>query len=110
MGHSTNVSWFFVVAAGLREVVWASGLKYEEVPAWLVVVSLILTFDLLVRAAKRLPVGTTYAVFAGIGTVGTVVVESVVSGTIIPPAKILIILALLACVVGLKLTGEEVAE
>lgn len=101
--------WFYVIAAGALEIVWASGLKYEAVPVVAVVVSLILTYDFLIRSAKMLPVGTMYAVFAGIGTVGTVIVESIVSGTV-GIGKLALILALLACVVGLKVTSDEEAN
>nr|WP_265332093.1 SMR family transporter [Paenibacillus sp. NAIST15-1] len=59
------------------------------------------------RAAAVIPIGTTYAVFAGIGTVGTVVVEAVMSNTF-HPLKIGIILLLLLFIMGLKLTsGKE---
>lgn len=102
-----NAAWLYVIAAGALEIVWASGLKYPAVPGALVVISLILSFDLLVRSARTLPVGTMYAVFTGIGTIGTVVVESAVSGAVIRPAKALVILLLLAFVIGLKLTTEE---
>lgn len=105
-----NTAWLYVIAAGLLEIVWASGLKYPAVPVVLIIVSLILSFDLLVKSARVLPVGTMYAVFTGIGTIGTVVVESIVSGAVIPPAKVLIILLLLACVIGLKLTTEEASR
>lgn len=98
--------WFYVLVAGALEIVWASGLKYDAVPIVAVIVSLVLTYDFLIKAARLLPVGTMYAVFAGIGTVGTVVVESAVSGTI-TVAKIVLIMILLTCVVGLKLTGDE---
>ncbi|WP_233567745.1 DMT family transporter [Cohnella faecalis] len=59
------------------EIIWASGFKYDAVPMIVVIISLLVSFDLIVRATKVLPVGTTYAVFAGIGTVGMVVVEAV---------------------------------
>jgi paired small multidrug resistance pump len=68
----------------------------------------LVSFDLIIRATKVLPVGTTYAVFAGIGTIGTVAVEAVFSGGSISPVKVLIVLLLLAFIIGLKLTsGKE---
>ena len=105
MGKSHS-GWLYVIIAGALEIVWASGLKYEAVPAIAVIVALILTFDLLIKAARLLPVGTMYAVFAGIGTVGTVIVESVLSGEI-ELTKIVLIFMLLTCVVGLKLTSDK---
>lgn len=103
-----NLAWLYVIMAGVVEIIWASGLKYEEVPLVVVIISLIVSFDLLIRSAKVLPVGTMYAVFTAIGTVGTVVVESVASGSVVSPAKVVIILVLLLCVIGLKLTSDEV--
>ncbi len=96
-----------MIGAGALEIVWASGLKYPAVPVHLVIISLILTFDFLIKSAKVLPIGTMYAVFTGIGTIGTVVVESAVAGAVVSPAKIVIIMALLACVIGLKMTTQE---
>lgn len=56
---------------GLLEIIWASGFKYESIPSIVVLISLITSFDLIIKAAKILPVGTVYAVFAGIGTLRT---------------------------------------
>jgi len=88
------------------EIVWASGFKYPQVPSILVIAALLLSFDLLIRAAKFLPVGTVYAVFTGIGTLGTTAVEAVVSGGF-GIGKLMLILLLLACIIGLKISGEE---
>lgn len=104
---SKNQAWAYVVIWGLLEIVWASGFKYVEIPSIIVLIALLTSFELVVRAAKVLPVGTTYAVFAGIGTIGTVVVEAVYSGGI-GLLKVGIILLLLLFIIGLKLTsGEE---
>jgi paired small multidrug resistance pump len=93
---------------GAMEIIWAAGFKYEAVPPLVVLISLIVSFDLIIRATKVLPVGTTYAVFTGIGTVGTVVVEAVLSDGDISALKVGIILLLLVFIIGLKLTsGEE---
>ncbi|HEY8528772.1 MAG TPA: SMR family transporter [Paenibacillaceae bacterium] len=99
-------AWWMVAAGGAMEIVWASGFKYPEVPSILVIAALLLSFDLLIRAARVLPVGTVYAVFTGIGTLGTTAVEAIVSGNF-GIGKLLLILLLLACIIGLKLTGEE---
>lgn len=99
-------AWWMVTAGGAMEIVWASGFKYPQVPSILVIAALLLSFDLLIRAAKFLPVGTVYAVFTGIGTLGTTAVEAVVSGGF-GIGKLLLILLLLACIIGLKISGEE---
>lgn len=106
---SKNRAWLYVVAGGGLEIIWAMGFKYEAVPSLVVLISLLLSFDLIIRATKVLPIGTVYAVFAGIGTVGTVVVEAVMEGTI-SSAKVGIILLLLLFIIGLKLSaggGEQ---
>ncbi|MBP2243334.1 multidrug transporter EmrE-like cation transporter [Cytobacillus eiseniae] len=99
-------AWLFVIIGGLLEVVWASGFKYEEIPPLVVLIAILASFDLIIRATKVLPVGTVYAVFAGMGTVGTTIVEMVLSGGAVSLLRILLILLLLACIIGLKLTSK----
>ncbi|MCC3372572.1 multidrug efflux SMR transporter [Cohnella sp. REN36] len=101
---SEGKAWAYVAIGGLLEVVWASGFKYENVPSIVVLVALLTSFDLIIRATKTLPVGTVYAVFAGMGTIGTAMVEIIISGDASLP-RIAFILLLLACIVGLKLSG-----
>ena len=98
-------AWTYVVLGGLLEIVWASGFKYEAIPPLVVLVALLTSFDLIIRATKALPVGTVYAVFAGMGTLGTTVVEIVMTGGSVSALRIAFILLLLACIVGLKLSG-----
>lgn len=106
---SKNQAWLYVLLGGALEIVWASGFKYDAIPSYVVLISLIVSFDLIIRAAKVIPIGTAYAVFAGIGTVGTVAVEAVFEKGDISLPKIGIILLLLAFIIGLKLTtgGER---
>ncbi|MFE8698458.1 DMT family transporter [Cytobacillus sp. FJAT-53684] len=99
-------AWLYVIIGGLLEVVWASGFKYESIPTLIVLISILASFDLIIRATKVLPVGTVYAVFAGMGTVGTTIVEIVLSGGEVSLLRILLILLLLACIMGLKLTSK----
>lgn len=101
-----NRAWLYVVLGGLLEIVWASGFKYEQIPSLVVIAALLASFDLIIRAAGVLPVGTVYAVFAAMGTIGTTAVEAVVSRGI-SPAKACVILLLLLFVIGLKLTGDR---
>ncbi|MFC5701459.1 DMT family transporter [Cohnella faecalis] len=105
---SRNRAWAYVLLGGALEIIWASGFKYDAVPMIVVIISLLVSFDLIVRATKVLPVGTTYAVFAGIGTVGMVVVEAVAEGGEIGLGKVGLVLLLLLFIIGLKLTsGKE---
>lgn len=101
-----NQAWLCVVLGGLLEIVWASGFKYEQIPPLVVIIALLASFDLIIRAAGVLPVGTVYAVFAAMGTIGTTAVEAIASGGV-GPLKVAVILALLLCIVGLKLSGDR---
>ncbi len=70
------MSWIFLFFAGLFEIGWAIGLKYTDgfskpLPTLLTVASMVVSLGLLGLALKTLPVGTAYAVWTGIGTVGT---------------------------------------
>jgi paired small multidrug resistance pump len=100
-----NRNWSLVILAGIIEVIWALGLKHaDNLFTWIGIVVLIsLSFILLIRANKILPVSTVYATFTGIGTVGTVVVEMVVFGEPFNWMKIFLIFILLGGVIGLKL-------
>ena len=100
-------AWTYVVLGGLLEIIWASGFKYEEIPPLVVLIALLTSFDLIIRATKRLPVGTVYAVFAGMGTLGTTIVEIVMSGGEVSLLRIVFILLLLACIIGLKLSSSK---
>ncbi|GAA3406459.1 multidrug efflux SMR transporter [Paenibacillus hodogayensis] len=104
-----NRNWMLVFTAGLFEIAWVSGLKHADtILAWIgTIAAILISMDLLIRASKRLPVGTTYAVFTGIGTAGTVLLEMLVFGEPFRLAKLLLILLLLAGVVGLKTITKE---
>lgn len=102
---SKNRAWTYVLIGGALEIVWASGFKYEAIPSPVVLVALLASFDLIIRATRVLPVGTTYAVFAGIGTVGMVAVEAVAEQGDISLVKIGLVLLLLLFLVGLKRTS-----
>ena len=70
------MAWVYLLFAGILEIGWAIGLKYTEgftrlVPTALTVASMIVSLGLLGLALKTLPVGTAYAIWTGIGTVGT---------------------------------------
>ncbi|HET7851009.1 MAG TPA: quaternary ammonium compound efflux SMR transporter SugE [Pseudolabrys sp.] len=70
------MAWVYLFVAGLFEVAWATGLKYTEgfsrvVPSLLTVAAMALSLALLGLALKTLPVGTAYAVWTGVGAVGT---------------------------------------
>lgn len=72
------MAWYILILAGLFEIVWAIGLQYSEgftkpVPTAVTAVALVVSMILLAQAVKELPVGTAYAVWTGIGAVGTAI-------------------------------------
>lgn len=102
--------WILLVIAGLFEVGWAVGLKYTEgfsrpLPTVLTVAAMLASVGLLGLAMKHLPVGTAYAVWTGIGTVGTVVLGIVLMGDATTPARLACLGLIVAGIAGLKLTS-----
>lgn len=79
------MSWLILLAAGLLEVVWAVGLKYTEgftklVPSAVTLLAMVASVLLLGIAMRNLPLGTAYAVWTGIGTVGTAIAGMLLLG------------------------------
>lgn len=107
-----NRIWMYVVIAGMMDVVWVSGLKHSDtVLEWIGTgLSILISFYILIKATKHLPIGTVYAVFAGLGTGGTVVVEMLLFDEPFSWGKIALIGLLLVGVVGLKLADGEEAQ
>lgn len=107
-----NKTWLSVIIAALLEVGWVIGLKHAiGVLEWgATVIAIILSFTLMIRASRSLPVGTVYAVFVGLGTAGTVLAEIVLFGSPVQFEKMLLIGLLLLGVIGLKLLSKEEKE
>ncbi|MFZ4452952.1 DMT family transporter [Salibacterium aidingense] len=103
------MQWLKVIVAGLFEIGWVIGLKHAASPwEWGVTgICIYISFYFLVMAGKTLPVGTVYAVFAGIGTAGTVLSESLIFGAPFQPLKIVLIAVLLLGIVGLKMAEDH---
>lgn len=108
-----NKDWIKVFAAAFFEVLWVIGLKHAD-SFWTwggTIIAIVISFYGMIMAGKKLPVGTVYAVFVGLGTAGTVLSEVLFFGEPFKLAKILLILLLLAGVIGLKLvTKDQVQE
>ncbi|KMY52707.1 multidrug resistance protein SMR [Bacillus sp. FJAT-27231] len=104
-----NKEWIKIFVAACFEVLWVVGLKHADNPwEWAgTVVAIIVSFYLLIAAGNKLPVGTVYAVFVGLGTAGTVLSEIIFFGEPVKIAKLLLIVVLLVGVVGLKLVTDE---
>lgn len=101
--------WIQVVVAAIFEVSWVIGLKHAtNVIEWgLTIIAIFASFYLMIKAGERIPVGTVYAVFVGLGTVGTVVTGALLFNESITLAKVFFIALLIFGVVGLKMSTEE---
>ncbi|WP_026675239.1 DMT family transporter [Alkalihalobacterium bogoriense] len=104
-----NLDWMKVFVAAFFEVLWVIGLKHaHDVWTWSgTVIAIIISFYLLIMAGKKLPVGTVYAIFVGLGTAGTVMSEILFFGEPFKIEKILLVLLLLTGVIGLKLVTKQ---
>lgn len=106
--------WGWVGVAGLFEIGWVIGLKHAgDALGWgATAVCIVMSMYLLILSGRRLPIGTVYAVFTGIGTAGTEIAEMALFGEPFRWAKLLLILLLLVGVIGLKLVtdGEKQTE
>lgn len=106
------MAWIYLVIAGLFEVGWAIGLKYSEGftrlgPSVATVGAMIVSLALLGLALRTLPLGTAYAVWTGIGTVGTVVLGMLIFSEPAEPLRLGCIVLILSGVVGLKILSPH---
>jgi quaternary ammonium compound-resistance protein SugE len=104
------MAWVVLFAAGLFEVAWAIGLKYTDgftrfFPSILTVISMGASLALLGLALKTLPLGTAYAVWTGIGTIGTALLGIWLFGEPAGAARLAFIGAIVIGIVGLKLVA-----
>lgn len=99
-----NLYWFYVLLGSISEVAWVSGLKHASSSVeWLLTAGAVsFSFYLLIKVSDKLPVGTVYIVFTGLGTAGTVASEMLLYGEPLQPLKLLLIAILLSGVIGLK--------
>ena len=101
------MAWVYLVVSGLLETVWAAALSQSKgfsrlVPSILFAVALFFSMGGLSLALRDLPVGTAYAVWVGIGAVGTAIYGMVALGEPATVARLLCLVAIVAGVVGLK--------
>jgi quaternary ammonium compound-resistance protein SugE len=105
-------AWLWLLAAGLLEVAWAIGLKASDGfrrpgLATLTVLAMIASFYGLAQALKVLPVGTGYAVWTGIGAVGTAIVGLLLYGESRDVGRLVSLLLIIGGIVGLKWTAKS---
>lgn len=104
------MAWIWLLIAGLLEVVWAVGLKYTQgftrpLPSAITVAAMIASFAFLGQALRSLPLGTAYAVWTGIGTLGTAVLGILLFDDPLELRRLVCIGLIIAGVVGLRLTS-----
>jgi quaternary ammonium compound-resistance protein SugE len=102
------MAWILLIIAGLLEVGWAIGLKYTEGftriwPSFFTLASMVLSVVLLGVAMKSLPVGTSYAVWVGIGAIGTAILGIVLFAEPATAGRLASLALILAGIIGLKL-------
>jgi quaternary ammonium compound-resistance protein SugE len=100
--------WIYVLVAGILETGWALGLKYSEgftrpVPSALTLIGAVVSFWLLALAMKTLPVGTAYAVWVGIGAIGTAIAGVILFAEPVNAQRVAGILLILGGIIALKL-------
>ena len=103
--------WIYLLIAGLFEVGWAIGLKFSHgfsqvIPSILTIIGMIASFYFLSLALKNLPLGTAYAIWTGIGTIGTVIFGILLFKEPVDTVRILCILLIICGITVLKLISS----
>jgi quaternary ammonium compound-resistance protein SugE len=103
------MEWFYLAIAGLLEMFWAIGLKYSQgftkpLPSIMTVLGMAASFYFLSLSLKSLPIGTAYAVWTGIGTVGTVMFGIVLFAEPVGFMRLACIMLVVSGIIGLKIT------
>src|SRR5688572_3640869 len=104
------MAWIYLAIAGLLEIVWAIGLKYTEgftrpLASTVTVAAMAASMWCLALALKEIPIGTGYAVWVGIGAVGTAILGIVLFGESAAWPRLACVALILAGIIGLKLTS-----
>ncbi|KZZ84026.1 MULTISPECIES: multidrug efflux SMR transporter [Bacillaceae] len=104
-----NRYWIYVILASVFEVGWVIGLKHAyDLLTWIAtIIAITVSFTVMIVASSKLPVGTVYAVFVGLGSAGTILADILFFAQPVDPVKLLLIGILLAGVIGLKMVTED---
>lgn len=102
------MGWIYLLLAGLFEVGFTTAMRYTQglrfdLPNLAFVLCVILSFGFLLQAQKTIPLGTAYAVWVGIGAVGTIAVGVALGEETLGLVRGLLLLGLMSCILGLKL-------
>jgi len=103
-----NLNWIYLLIAGFFEIFWAVGLKFSQgfskfLPSILTVIGMLASFYFLSLALKKLPLSIAYAIWTGIGTVGTVLFGVIYFGESISIAKIICVVMIIFGIIGLRI-------
>ncbi|MBR0599441.1 quaternary ammonium compound efflux SMR transporter SugE [Sinanaerobacter chloroacetimidivorans] len=106
------MKWIFLLVAGGFEVLWAIGLKYSFgftrlIPSIFTIIGMIASFYFLSLALKNLPIGTAYAIWTGIGTVGTVILGIILFKEPMNMSRVVFISFIIIGIIGLKITSSN---
>lgn len=106
------MAWFYLFVAGVFEVQWAVTMKYTEGfsrlwPTLFCIVGMVASVWLLALAQRTLPVGTSYAIWVGIGAIGTALTGMWLFGESKDLLKIISLLLIVAGIIGLKISAQE---
>lgn len=106
------MKWLFLIIAGLFEVMWAIELKYSKgftnlIPSILTIIGLIASFYFLSISIKSLPLGSAYAIWTGIGTVGTVIFSIILFKETVNIMQIFYIILIVVGIIGLKMLSSN---
>ena len=105
------MSWIILFFAGLFEVGWAVGLKYTDgfsrpLPTVLTVAAMVISLGLLGLAMKELPLGTAYAIWTGVGAVGTVIAGIILFGESMALVRLVSVALIICGLIGLKVSAS----
>ncbi|MDZ7624901.1 MAG: quaternary ammonium compound efflux SMR transporter SugE [Ignavibacteriaceae bacterium] len=105
------MAWIYLFIAGLFEIGWAVGLKYTDGftklwPSVITIIGMILSFYFLSTAVKTIPIGTAYAVWTGIGAVGTAILGIFLFNESKEIVRIFFIFLIVVGIVGLKIFSK----
>ncbi len=106
------MAWIYLIISGLFEIVWAMGLKYSEGftqfwPSVVTLIAIVISFFFFSKALKDIAVGTSYAIFTGIGAAGTAVIGMVALNEDASLTRIFFLVLMLVGIVGIKLVSSE---
>lgn len=106
------MAWIYISLAGIFEIIWALGLKFSNgftimLPSLLTAAAIVVSFFFFSKALRKIPIGTAYAFFTGIGAAGTVIIGMLFLNESVHAEKLFFIALLILGIIGLKLTSGQ---